>query len=364
MKLTFLGPLYARPGPYACAYLDTSRDVEEPDSAIDRRRRHVHEELAAQGADVASTGTVARVLGADEDIPGRHGQAVFAARGHLALVEELPHPPERETATFTTVPDAMPLARQHAPDIPYVAVAVHRAHDPEDVPVDVWEIGVQSGRWPVARLAPGPVDRRTVPYDQWPRAAAEVAAGLAAAADGGEAETIVLCGPPRMTTALAGRLPRRLSGRVTRVAKDADRAEEWPEPPGRAILEADLARVFDGRLAALDQQRLERFRSCRARGEGCVDGLADTLDALRRGEVEALFVTDPPEPRPPLYVGVTPRQVGLSAEEVFAQGVDSCWQESAPDAALIRVAVGTGADLVVVARNRLALADGVGALLR
>lgn len=364
MKLSFLGPLYARPGPYGCAYLDTSRDIEDPDRTIDLGRRHVHDTLAAQGADMATTGAVTRAVGADHGIPGRHGQAVFAARGHLALVEELPQPPARDTATFTAVPDAMPLARQHAPDIPYTVVAVHRVHEPESVPDGVWEIDVQSGRWPVARVAPGPLVRRRVTYDQWPHAATETAAELAEAADGGEPETIALCGPPTMTAALAGRLPRRLTDRVTRITKNPDNAEDWSEPPGRAILEADLARLFDGRMSARDQARLDRFLSCRARGSGAVEGLAATVAALRRGQVEALLVSDPPEPRPPLYVGLAPRQLGLSVTELHVLGVDSCWEEPAPDAALIRAAVGTGAELVVVARDRLPLTDGVGALLR
>lgn len=65
MKLAFLGPLYARPGPSTGAYLDTSRDVDDPDRAIDGRRRRVHDELAAQDADMTTTGAVAHAVGTD-----------------------------------------------------------------------------------------------------------------------------------------------------------------------------------------------------------------------------------------------------------------------------------------------------------
>ncbi|WP_436791204.1 hypothetical protein [Yinghuangia sp. YIM S10712] len=364
MKLAFLGPLYARPGPYACAYLDTSRDVEDPDRAIDLRRRHVGDALAEQGADMATTGAVTHAMGADHDISGRHGQAIFAARGHLSLIEELPRPPVRDTAVFTTVPDAMPLVRQHAPDLPYAVVAVHRTHEPEGALDDTWEIDVQYGRWPIARVAPGPLSRHRVTHEQWPHTATEVARQISEWAYDADPEAVVLCGQPLMTASLAGRLPRRLTGRVIRVTKDADLLEEWPEPPGRAILEADLARLFDGRMSSRDQARLDRYLSCRAHGSGAAEGLAPTVAALRRGQVEALLVTDPPAPRPPLYVGVAPRQLAVSAAELHALGVESCWEESAPDAALIRAVVGTGAELVVVPEDRLSLRDGVGALLR
>ncbi|WP_319670359.1 hypothetical protein [Streptomyces sp. ME18-1-4] len=55
------------------------------------------------------------------------GQAIFASHGGLVLVEELPDPPAHDAARFGALPDVMPLAVQHAPDIPYAAATVHRA---------------------------------------------------------------------------------------------------------------------------------------------------------------------------------------------------------------------------------------------
>ncbi len=46
-----------------------------------------------------------------------------------------------------------------------------------------------------------------------------------------------------------------------------------------------------------------------------------------------------------------------------AYGVPSCWEAPA-DAGLIRAAVGTRAELIIVRRDNLPLADSVGALLR
>jgi hypothetical protein len=49
----------------------------------------------------------------------------FTAHGRLALLDELPTPPARDTAHFGTLPDTMPLIVQHSPGIPYLAAHVH-----------------------------------------------------------------------------------------------------------------------------------------------------------------------------------------------------------------------------------------------
>ncbi|WP_405358824.1 hypothetical protein OG535_05545 [Kitasatospora sp. NBC_00085] len=358
MKLTFLGPLYARPGPYACAYVDTSRDLDEPDRAIDLRRRHLETELAAQGSDTATTGAVTHVVGTDRDIPGRHGQAVFAAHGRLALAEELPEPPPRDAARFTMVPDAMPLALQHAPDIPYAAVAVHRVTRPGGSPTSELEVDLQAGRWPTARVAAAHLTRHRVAASEWRRAAVEVAEELAGLADRSEAEAIVVSGDHWARNALTREIPMRLRKRIVAVDSDG-----WDTDPERALMEDELAHLFRGRLSARDQAGTQRFLARRAHRSGAVEGLAATVTALRHGQAEAVLINDPFDLDQQLWVGVAPEQLGLTQREMQALGIGSSWEVPA-DAALIRAIVGTGADLIVIPHDELPLDDGLGALLR
>lgn len=93
MRLHFLDSLYARPGPYASVYVDTSRDIDDPDKAIELRRRHARSDLIKLGADPATADASADAVGTDTELPGRHGQALFATHGELVLTEELPQPP-------------------------------------------------------------------------------------------------------------------------------------------------------------------------------------------------------------------------------------------------------------------------------
>jgi hypothetical protein len=87
------------------------------------------------------------------------------------------------------------------------------------------------------------------------------------------------------------------------------------------------------------------------------------VDALRRGQVDALLVNDPVDLPMRLWVGTAPKQIGLSEAEVQAYGAGTSWDEPA-DAALVRAVVGTRAELIVLPREEFPLADGLGALLR
>jgi hypothetical protein len=359
MKLDFLSPLYARQGPFACAYLDTSRDLDDPDRAIALRRRNLETELAGLGADMATTEAVAHVIGTDCDLPGRHGQVVFAAHGRLALAEELPEPPPRDSARLTMVPDAMPLALQHAPDIPYVAVAVHKVVAPAGAPdAGLLEVDLQAGRWPTARVSPERRARRRVLAGEWRQEAVDVADRIADLADRTDAEAIVLSGDHWARNLLFRNLPRRLLPRVVGIDSTG-----WDAEPERALLEDELSYLFRGRLSARDQGSVGRFLARRARGSGAAEGLGGTVAALRRGQAAAVLLNDPFDLGRRLWVGLGAKQIGVTREELALLGVESCWEEPA-DAALIRAVVGTGAELVVIPADELALSDGLGALLR
>ncbi|MFC5957210.1 universal stress protein [Streptomyces pratens] len=96
MELTFLDPAYARPGPCACAYLDTSRDLPDPKAAIDLRRRHLREDLARQGADDATVAVVVGVAGTDREVSDPHGVGLTVAgqaRCPVVVVRGTERPP-------------------------------------------------------------------------------------------------------------------------------------------------------------------------------------------------------------------------------------------------------------------------------
>ncbi|MFI7300977.1 hypothetical protein [Streptomyces sp. NPDC050121] len=358
MELTFLDPVYARPGPYACAYLDTSRDVPDPEAAIRLRRRHLREDLARQGADNATVAVVADIAGTDREVSGRHGQAIFASHGGLVLVEELPDPPAHDAARFGALPDVMPLAVQHAPDIPYAAATVHRAAHPETGAPEEMEVDFQTGRWPSSAVAPERRCHRSGPAAKWPHGAAEIAGELADLVHRSGAEVIVLGGEVRARNVLVNRLPEPLPERVVSVADDGH-----PAGGGRALLEQELSDVFRGRMSGRDRARVEKFRTRQTRQAGAVEGMAAVVAALQRAQAGALLLNTPVDLPVRLWAGSEPTQIAMSAADLESFGVLG-FQEEQPGAALIRALVRTGAELVVVPREELPLEDGVGVLLR
>ncbi|WP_369225973.1 hypothetical protein AB5J52_34445 [Streptomyces sp. R39] len=359
MKLSFLEPLYTQRGPFASVYLDTSRDgaIEDPDAAVQLRWRRLREALMAEGADRDSITAVAGTVGGDADVPGTHGRAVFTAHGHLALLDELPAPPARDTAHFGTLPDTMPLIVQHAPGIPYLAVHVHYGGRHSTDAVGTVRIEAEAGLWPLTRVTPGHRVDQEIPVADWTHAAGEVGRELEGHARRIDVETVFVAGDVWARGILVRRLPAALRGRVTTV----DGAGE--SEPGRALMEQCLERLFTGRMAAHDRALLDAFLAERARGGAFAEGLAPAVSELQRGRVKALFLNDHPESPLRLWAGPEPGQLALAEEELRSYGIREISEERA-DTALARAVVGTRAELVVVPEQELRLSEGVGVLLR
>ncbi|WP_351227394.1 hypothetical protein [Streptomyces sp. NPDC002133] len=357
MRLSFLQPLYAEPGPFTSVYLDTSRDIEDPERAIALRWRRLRDELARQGADRASITAAERVVGADAELPGMHGQAIFTADGALVLDGELPAPPAHDSARYGMLPDAMPLVVQHLPEIPYLAVVVHYGGLPTAGTEGTVTVAAEGGTWPVSSVAPGERRRRRVPVAQWHDAAARLGHELDARARHEGADAVVVGGDKWACSVLVRRLPERLRTRVVRVGGPT------PTDTGRALLEAQLEDVFRGCMAEHDRALVEIFVARRARDGATAEGLAAAVAALQRGQVTALLFNPHTGSRRLLWVGPRPTQVALTEAELTSFGVRAPREEPA-DEALVRALVATAAELVVVPESALRLRDGVGALLR
>ncbi|MEU4065753.1 hypothetical protein AB0F25_25595 [Streptomyces wedmorensis] len=357
MRLSFLEPLYAEPGPYVSVYLDTSRNIEHPERAIALRWQRLRERLSRQGADRGLLNVLEEVVGTDTEVPGTHGQTLFAAHGTLVLNGELPWPPEHDSARYSTLPDAMPLVTQHVPEIPYMAVVVHYRGLPTAETHGWVTLEAETGTWPVSTVTPGERLHRRVAVATWHRTALRLGHRLDERARRAHADAVVVGGDEWACNVLVHRLPHALRDKVVRVGG------RTPTDTGRALLEPQLDGLFRGRMAAHDRELVDVFIGRRALDGPVAEGLAATVAALQRGQVAALLLNRPPASSLRLWAGSQPTQLALSEAELTFFGVRAPREERA-DEALVRALVGTGAELVVVPESELGLNEGVGALLR
>src|SRR5689334_19714296 len=231
MNLSFLRPLFDRPGPWVSVYLDATRASENGDHEVSLRWRALRGKLAGQGADEATLDAVATAVENHPYQPGRYGLAVFATDGEVALLEELPAPPPADEAFLEPLPHAMPLLAQRGEEVPYVRVLADRTGaDLEGISAGSAPRRRQvsgSESFPLRKVhAGGWSDRR---YDQaveeaWKRNAQDVTAAATELAESLGAEIIVVGGDVRAVQKFVDQLPKRWQDRLVRTDAGARHA--------------------------------------------------------------------------------------------------------------------------------------------
>ncbi len=190
------------------------------------------------------------------------------------------------------------------------------------------------------------------------------------AASGQRPEAVIVAGDVRARELLVEKLPDDLRRRVILVDR------ELPVDSG------ELAQATDEALQQLEDNntraQLETFRNQSGTGRA-VEGLAETVAALRDGQVAELFIggryTDGDRnaleldwASRPAWVGPGLADIALSEADLRDRNVTDVTEDHV-GAALVRAAVGTDARLFVVppggpAAGDPLLRDDIGALLR
>jgi hypothetical protein len=374
VQLTFLRPLYARAGQFVSVYIDTSRTSEGARQAVQLRWQDDRKELAGAGADAATLDAVGAIATSGE--LSAPAAAVFGGAGAALLAVRLPAPPLQENARWSPLPQLLPLLLESPPRPPHLLVDatlaggdVAAVRTDDDVTTQV----VHGTGWPVHKVESGGWSQRRYQNsarEAWETNAKELADAVVQVAAGGPVEAVVVAGDPEARTLLVSKLPKDLAGKVVTMDRELDvNSDELAEAAGDALrqLETNEARA-----------RLNTFRNQAGTGRA-VEGLAETVTALRDGQVAALFIggryTDGDSRAPelswaasPAWLGPGLADIGLSEADLRDRGVTELAQDRV-DAALIRAAVGTDAELFLVPDGEAppgqpALRDDIGALLR
>ncbi|MEU1969341.1 hypothetical protein GA0070622_4102 [Micromonospora sediminicola] len=362
MQLSFLRPLYDRPGPWCSVYLDASRDTHDARPQVDLRWRALKGNLLAQGADPVTVEAVEEVVRRHDPMPGDYGIAVFATRGRVVLTEYLSAPPLRDLATWSALPHTMPLVAQRGEQVAWVRVLADRtgadamAVSAGGVPRRAQVAGGQSRQ--LRRVQPGGWSQsryQRAAMEAWHQNAGDAAAATADLAERVGADVVVVAGDVRATGMIAAQLPERWQDVLVRTdagSRDPGADDTLMDD----ITVQTVAEVADRRIAAA----LDRFGV----QEDVGAGLDAVVAALQRNQVDTMLIVDDASADGELWVGPEPTEIATDPAQLAGMSVADP-QKVRADAALLRALIGTDADVTVLAPEEAPeLTDGVGAVLR
>jgi hypothetical protein len=363
MDASTLAKLYAIDGPFVTVYLATPSDTEDAVTQLDVRWKNVVRELSDGGVDAATVDALSAARGEH----GRGGTRVLvAAHGTVHLAISLPQPPRQELVVTGQLPRLVPLLDALTLQVPHVVVLVDRAgadilaYTAGPDPVETEQ--VQSDRWPLHKTGRGGWSTKrydATVHNTWHENAKDVAATLERISSDIDARVIVAAGDQQALSLLEEHLPTPLRDRYVSVPGGGRHLDGSDDVVAQHVTDALADRVAEDTLALLDD-----FAQQRAQDERAAEGVAATVDALRKGQVGTLILTDARDVNRSAFFGPDPAHLALTAQELLDLGVEQPW-EAPLDEVLVRAALGTGADIRFVGGGmEQAPADGVGALLR
>lgn len=373
MDLSRLTPLTAPVGGFATVYLDASYDTENAEHESRLRWSGLRGALEEQGADAETLEALDEAVGGSPPA-ARSGRVLVARAGALLLDRDLPEPPDPPRATWSPLPDLLPLLLD-APEPATVVVArvdknggevlladpADDESDPE--PVDDVEgeryrtHKVRGGGWKHLKM------QHTV-ENTWRSNVSALAERIDRQVSQTGARVLVLAGEAQSRKLLRDNLGERASAIATEVEHSGLRSGGDDSELADAVVEAARAAATRER-----HQVLEHFDQVAGRPDGAVaQGLSQVLAALRAEQVETLLIDGGVAREDLVWVGEQPSHLALDRAELEAMGASPVAQVPV-DAALLRAAAGTGADFQPLGGGRTGLVgrpvpDGVAALLR
>jgi hypothetical protein len=365
MHLSFLRPLYERPGPWASVVLDASHETEDAAKAVDLRWRAVRNELTGKGTDEPSLVALESAILTRQPLPGRYGLAAFAARGEVALIEPIAATPRDHIAAFGPLPHAMPLVAGYGEQVAWLRVVVDRtgADLVGATAGGVPRRGHVTGHnlYPIHKAKPGgwsaPRYQRAAEMT-WERNAQEIADAVADLARSMDAEIVLVAGDPQARHLLVEHLPEWWQHRIVESDTGSRARGADPEPLDDATLQAVAS------LAARHvSEVIDRFRTEHGRDGAAGIGLPATVSALQRSQVDTVLLINDLSSTEHVWVGETPTEIAMSEAQLREMGTEHP-QRVRADAGLLRGLAGTDADLVLVTADEIDLDGGVGALFR
>jgi hypothetical protein len=374
MDLHHLTPLTAAVGGFATVYLDASHDSENAVHEGELRWSEQRKALEEQGADAETLEALDAAVRDAGPAVGRAGRVLVARAGALLLDRDLPEPPDPPRATWSALPDLLPLLLEGPEPVPVLVARVDKnggeilLADPADGQGGPQQVeNVEGQRHPTHKVRGGGMKHLKMQHtveNTWRSNVSALAERIDRQVEQSGARVLVLAGEAQSRKLLLDNLGERSSGIATEVEHSGLRSGGDDSELADAVAEASRDAATRER-----HQVLDRFDQLAGRPDGAVAlGLPQVLAALRAEQVDTLLIDGGIRREDLVWVGEQPSHLAKDQAELEAIGVAPVAQVPV-DAALLRAAAGTGAEFQPLGGGRTGsvgrpVPDGVAALLR
>ncbi|MGZ4509773.1 MAG: Rv2629 family ribosome hibernation factor [Mycobacterium sp.] len=349
-------------GPFTSVYFDDSRDTADAVAHLESTWRDMRKHLEAQDAGGAVIGKLEEAVLHYRPPVGHRGRVVIATGKQVLVNEHLISPPPATVVRVSDYPYVVPMIDLEVQRPTYVFAAVDLA----GADITLYQGGcvsstsIEGAGYPVHKPATagwsGYGDFQHTTEEAIRMNCRAVADELTRLVDEAAPEVVFLCGEVRSRADVVAELPERVAKRVSELHAGA-RKSGIDEEQIRELTSAEFAR----RRATEMTDVAERFDAETGRGSGlAAEGFAAVCAALRYGDVDTLMIGDLGSAT--VVTGEALTTIAPDADELSELG-EPVRRVARADEALPFTAIAVGASLVR-ADSRMALADGIGALLR
>jgi hypothetical protein len=349
-------------GPFASVYFDDSHHTADAVEQLEAKWRDIRKHLEDRGAGAEIIGTLTEAVLNHQPAVGRRGRAVIVTSDQVLINEHLISPPSATVIRLSDYPYVVPLIDLETPRPTYVFAAVD--HTGADITLyqsgTTSSISIEGAGYPVHK----PVSAGWNGYGDFEHTTDEairmncrtVADHLTRLVDKADPEVVFLSGEVRSRTDVVAELPERVNQRVSQLHAGGRKSGIGSEEIRRLT-----AAEFDRRRHRETTDTADRFEAEIGRGSGfAAEGFAAVCAALRDGDVGTLIVGELGDNT--VVAGKTLTTVAPDADALSELG-EPVERVARADEALPFAAIAVRASLIR-ADNRIAPADGVGALLR
>jgi hypothetical protein len=367
MDVTFLGSVTDHPGPFATVCADVTHTTENADTELDLRVRALADQLTEQGApeDVVEAVRTRLLEGNEGGEAGTYrGRAVVVGPDGTVLFDApLADSPRTETAEWSPMPDLVTVLRALPGRIPHVVIVADRVG--ADITVatapglPTLEKSIEGETHLMRKVQVGGWAHHRYQHtaeNVWIHNMQQVIDEIDTLVEKSGARFVLLAGDIRARQIFTDRATPKIKAVLVDM-NEGGRAEG----ADRSVIDQRVEELVAENDAAEQATVVEQINAASAHGLA-LTGTALVVEAFRKAQVETLVLAEDGDDEQ-LFVGTSPLEIGVSAEDMAALGVTDAAQVPA-ERALLRAAVGSNAGVVVVPRAAMPGDIPVAAVLR